>query len=141
MLDVYLGASGALASGTLPAKLREQIALAVAEANGCGYCLSAHSAIGGKLGLGEGEISAARGADSADAKTAAALRFAVGLVRSRGRASDADIEELRRHGFTDGQIGEIVANAALNVFTNYFNMVAGTEVDFPKVMPRMSAAA
>src|SRR5262245_25294309 len=45
VLDGYLQLSGALAKGTLPAKVREQIALAVAQANGCDYCLAAHTAV------------------------------------------------------------------------------------------------
>ena len=40
-LEGYLSLSGALAKGSLPAATRERIALAVAELNGCGYCLAA----------------------------------------------------------------------------------------------------
>jgi AhpD family alkylhydroperoxidase len=36
--------------------LREQIALCVGEANGCEYCLAAHTVIGKNAGLGEVEI-------------------------------------------------------------------------------------
>jgi hypothetical protein len=44
--------------------------------------------------------------------------------------TDADVERLRRAGYTDGEVGEVVANVALNIFTN-FNHVAATELDFP----------
>ncbi len=55
------------------------------------------------------------------------------VVDKRGRISDADFAALTQAGFTPGQAGEIVAHVALNVFTNYFNNVAATEIDFPKV--------
>jgi len=136
----YLAFSGALAKGSLPAKLREQISLVVGEANACEYCLAAHTLLGGKAGLSQDEVLAARTAASADPKTAAALMFAQKLVSERGGVSDADVAGLREHGFTDGDITEIVANTALNIFTNYFNHVAGTVVDFPAA-PKLTACA
>lgn len=133
VLDAYLKFSDALAHGTLNGKIREQIALATAEINHCGYCASAHTAIGKMVGLSEDAILSARQANSTDAKTDAALKFARSVVISRGQPSDADLQAVRAAGFTDGEVGEIIANVALNVFTNYINETAQTEVDFPKV--------
>ena len=133
VLEGYLGLSGALGHGTLTAKVREQIALAVGEANHCQYCVSAHTAIGQMVGLNAGDILASRQAHGGDAKTTAALTFARLLVQNRGEVTDAEISAVRAAGYTEGEVGEIVANVALNLFTNYFNHVAGTEVDFPKV--------
>ncbi|MEW6542237.1 MAG: carboxymuconolactone decarboxylase family protein [Nitrospirota bacterium] len=140
VLDAYLGFSGGLAKGALPAKLREQIALVVAEANGCGYCLAVHTAIGKAQGLTDSEMLDSRRGGAEDLKTAAALGFAGKVVRERARVTDQDVAALRHVGYGDGEIAEIVANVALNVFTNYFNHVAGTEVDFPAV-PALSAGA
>ena len=67
-----------------------------------------------------------------DSKTDALIRFARKLVESRGRATDSDIAAVRNAGFDDGAIAEVVAHVALNVFTNYFNNVAETEIDFPE---------
>ncbi len=127
----YLAFSGALAKGALPRKLQEQIALVVGETNSCDYCVAAHTLLGSKAGLTQDETLAARAAESADPKTEAALAFAKKVVTERGIVSDQDVADLREHGFTDGDIAEIVANTALNIFTNYFNHVAGTVVDFP----------
>jgi len=135
----YLGFSQALSGGILPARLREQIALVVAETNGCDYCLAAHTALGKGAGLSEGEACDARRAVARDASERAALEFARATVRERGVVSDADVERIRQAGYTDGEVGEIVANVALNLFTNYFNHVAGTEVDFPAA-PSLAAA-
>ena len=132
VLDGYLQFSGALAKGTLPAKVREQIALAVAQVNGCDYCLSAHSAIGKMVGLTAEQIRDSRLGTAVDHKTDALIRFARKVVETRGRVSDADLEDVRDAGFDDGVINEVVAHVALNVFTNYFNNVAETDIDFPK---------
>ncbi len=138
-LKAYLDFSGALAGGTLPARTREQIALTVGEVNGCAYCLAAHTAIGGSLGLTADALEAARAAKADDAKTAGILRFARALVLQRGLVSDADLREVRAAGASDGEIAETVATVALNVFTNWFNHVAATPVDFPAVAPLAAA--
>jgi AhpD family alkylhydroperoxidase len=133
VLEAYLSFSGALAGGILNARLREQIALISAEINGCGYCASAHTAIGKMVGLGEDAILAARNGNAADAKDDAALKFASAVIVHRGEISDADLQAVKDAGFSDGEIGEIVANVALNIFTNYFNEIARTDIDFPIV--------
>lgn len=132
-LEGYLNFSGALSGGLLNAKLREQIALTVADANNCEYCLSAHTAIGKMVGLNEDELAASRRATSIDAKTDAALKFAHQIVIKRGEVLDSEVQAVRAAGYSDGETVEIVANVALNIFTNYFNHVAQTVVDFPKV--------
>lgn len=132
VLDAYLKFSGSLGSGDLPAKTREQIALAVGQANSCDYCLSAHSTIGKMVGLTAEQILESRRGSSAEPTTDAVLRFARQLVDKRGLVSDADLAAVRSAGWNDGAIAEIVANVALNIFTNYFNHVAETEIDFPR---------
>ena len=132
VLDGYLQLSGALAKGKLPAKTREEIALAVSQANSCDYCLAAHSTIGKMVGLSPDQVHDSRLGTAVDSKTDALIRFARKLVESRGRATDSDIAAVRNAGFDDAAIGEVVAHVALNVFTNYFNNVAETEIDFPE---------
>lgn len=131
VLDAYLQMSGALSKGALPAKTREQIALTVGQANRCDYCLAAHSTIGKMVGLAPEQILAARRGHADDASTDALLRFAAVVVEKRGRVDAADLVAVRAAGFGDDAIAEVVANVALNLFTNYFNHVAGTAVDFP----------
>lgn len=131
--NAYLGFSQSLATGSLAPRLREQISLVVGEANSCEYCLAAHTALGKGAGLSEKETCDARRALADDDKESAALEFARKLVRDRGMVSDTDVQRVRQAGYTDGEIAELVANVALNIFTNYFNHVAETEVDFPGV--------
>jgi uncharacterized peroxidase-related enzyme len=132
-LEAYLSFGAALETGHLDARFREQIALAVAQANSCEYCLSAHSAIGKMLGLKPEEITTSREARSQDAKRDAGLKFVQTMVVQRGEVSNQTIAQLKAAGYSDGDIVEIVANVAINIFTNYFNHVAETEIDFPLV--------
>ncbi|MDQ0390636.1 carboxymuconolactone decarboxylase family protein [Labrys monachus] len=132
-LQGFSANSGALAR-TLDLKTREGIALAVAQVNGCDYCLSAHSYLGLNLaGISAAEVALNRKGDSGDAKAAAAVGFAAKVARERGHVGDVDIEAVRQAGFSDSQIVEIVALVAENVFTNLLNVVAQTEIDFPLV--------
>ena len=133
VLQGFTSNNGALA-GTLDVKTRERIALAVAQVNDCDYCLSAHSYLGLNLAkITSEEIALNRKGRSGDAKADAAVRFAAKVVRERGKVSDGDIKAVRDAGFSDGQIVEIIAVAAENVFTNLLNVVAQTDIDFPVV--------
>ena len=133
-LEGYLGLNGALAKGTLDARTRERIALAVAEANACDYCLSAHTYLGKNLAkLDDAEMAANREGGSQDKTAEAAVRFAVAIVRERGHVSAADVHAVKGAGYTDAQIVEIILHVALNTLTNYVNEVAKTEIDFPVV--------
>lgn len=139
-LEGYLGLNGALAKGSLDAPTRERIAIAVAQINGCSYCLSAHTYLGKNLAkLNDGELAANRSGKSGDAKADAALRFAVKIVNQRGEVSEADLAAVRSAGYTDAQLVEIVAHVGLNTLTNYINEVFKTVVDFPVVDVNLAA--
>jgi len=139
-LEGYVGLVGALGKGKLPAPTRERIALAVAEANGCDYCLSAHTYLGKNLAhLDDAEMTANRSGASNDPTADAAVRFAAKVVHARGKVSDEDLRSVKAAGYDDAQIVEIVQHVALNVWTNYVNLVAQTEIDFPVVTARQAA--
>ena len=138
-LQSMWGAFGALGGGVIPAKLGEQIAVAVADRNACEYCLAAHTALGRKAGASAEEMSAAQGGEAADPRTAAALRFALKLVEARGQVSEADVQAVRAAGYSDQEIVEILAHVALNLFTNYVNVAFAVPVDFPAVKLRRAA--
>lgn len=136
-LEGYLGLHGALAKGSLTPQTRERIALAVAQINGCDYCLSAHTYVGKNLAkLDEAEIAANRAGGSSDPKADAAVRFAARLVRERGQVSDADVSAVKLAGYSEAEIVEIVAHVALNTLTNYLNEALDTPIDFPVVSVR-----
>ncbi|KCV32413.1 peroxidase-like protein [Bordetella bronchiseptica SBL-F6116] len=131
-------AFGALGGGVIPARLGEQIAVAVANRNRCEYCLAAHTALGRKAGASAEDMAAAQDGGSADPRTAAALRFALQLVEARGQVGEAEVQAVRAAGFSDEEIVEILAHVALNLFTNYVNVAFAVPVDFPKVALRQA---
>ena len=139
-LEGYLSLNGALAKGKLNVQLRERIALTIAEYNGCDYCLSAHDYLGRNVAkLSGAEVNAARSGHSEDARTEAALQFALRVAQSRGRVNDAELATLRLAGFDETSVIEIVVNVAVNVLTNYINNVALTDIDFPVVQAKLAA--
>ncbi len=133
VLDTFLSIGGALSKGAFDAKTREAIALAVAGANQCDYCASAHSAISQSLNIEQGEITRNLQGGSGDTKLATLLEFATTIVVKQGKVSNDDIAKIRDAGFDDAAITEVTANVAANIFTNYINHVAQTEIDFPVV--------
>jgi len=127
------GFFAALGKAPLGGKVGEQVAIAVAQSNGCEYCLSAHTAIGGMHGVTAANLASARQGRSDDPKAQAAITLALEIVRTKGRVSDASLAAARVAGLGDGDIIEVVGHVALNIFTNYLNNLAGTTVDFPVV--------
>jgi uncharacterized peroxidase-related enzyme len=141
-LNGYLSLNAALGRGSLGAKTGERIALAIAEFNACGYCLSAHTYLGTNVArLDTDEIAANREGTSTDPKADAAVRFALRIAVAHGHVSDAELQAVKAAGYSDAQILEIVVHVALNTLTNYVNEVAQTAIDFPAVAPAARAAA
>ncbi len=138
-LQMYLGDSQALGATTLTAAQREQIALAVAESNGCHYCLSAHTLMGKGAGLDDDAIAAARKGVASAAKDAAMLALAREIVEKRAWVGDEGVAQAREGGLSDTEIIEVIAVVVHNLFTNYMNHILDPEIDFPKVAPPASA--
>lgn len=139
-LNGYLGFGAGVQNGALSPQLREQIALLVAQANGCDYCLAAHSTLGKMRGLSDKGVLQARQAQASDPKQQAALRFALAVLEQRGRVRDEDVRAARDAGYSDAELVEITANVAYNILTNYVNNVADTDIDFPQAQPLSGAA-
>ena len=137
-LNAYVKLADIAGAGQLSAKQREQIALTVGEGNQCTYCVAAHSVIGKMVGLNQSEIIQARSASSVDAKTQAALTLAAQIVERRGHISAAEVASFKAAGFAEADVLEVLVNVVLNIFTNYTNHIAGTDVDFP--LPEKLAA-
>jgi uncharacterized peroxidase-related enzyme len=130
-LKAYTGLSGALAAGELAPEDREAIYLSLSEKNDCGYCVAAHTMLAQKAGLSADEIIEFRRGGSSDAQRDALIKFVFRVVQTNGFVDDAEIETVQEAGYTDGQIAEAVAMIALVTYTNLFNHVFGSELDFP----------
>jgi len=141
VLEAYLTLSKTLSTGTFSAALQEQLALAIAGENHCNYCASAHALKGHMEGVDENELAANLQGNSSDPQTQAILTLAQAIVTKRGFISDQDLAEARLAGVSDAEVSEVVAGVALNTFSNYFNHVAQTEIDFPFVSAGEAEAA
>ena len=131
VLEAYLAMNAALAHSSLDAVLRERIGLTVASANSCDYCAAAHAAGAKALKIDDAEIAAAKEGKSSNPHYQAALTFARAVVEELGMVNDAEMAAVKKAGWSDAAILEITAAVAANIFTNYFNHVVGTQVDFP----------
>ncbi len=132
-LRAFLGLHGIASEGSLDLATRERIALALAQQNSCEYCLSAHSAIGKKVGLDGAEIDANRSGTSQDAKAAVAVKLARSLAEHKGDITTAELLEARTAGFSDAEIVEIITHVGMNLLTNILGKASRVEIDFPKV--------
>lgn len=133
LLKGFLGFFGGLSAGALTAATAERIALAMAQANSCEYCLSAHTALAQGAGLSPDEISAARHGTSTDLREAAAVRFAKAVLDNKGQVTSNEIDAVRSAGFSDKEIAEIIGHVGLNTFLNYFGKASNLDIDFPRV--------
>src|ERR1700704_3695180 len=131
-LTGWAGLMGQL-STTLDVKTRDGIALAVSEADGCNYCLAAHSYIAHNL--------AKIDADEIAIKREAAIMFAKRLIETAGKVSDEEFESVRKAGWSDANIIEMIALTAQFLLTNFVNNAVQTPIDFPAVEGAKSKAA
>ena len=132
-------------AASAPAKTQDLLTAVTKQMGGVPNILAtmaqSSAALGKGAGLSSDEMAKNLLGKSSDPKTAALLGFAREFVRLRGRTSDAQLATLGAAGFGHEEIVEIVANVALNIFTNYFNHIAGTEIDFPLVNAQIALAA
>lgn len=133
VLESYLSFSGAMGKSKLSAQAREAVSLVIGEKNHCQYCVSAHTTVGKMVGFTEDETVRIRQGIASDTKVQAVIDLAVAIADTKGLISDQDFTDAQNAGLSDEEITEVLGLVALNTFTNYFNHVAGTEVDFPKV--------
>jgi AhpD family alkylhydroperoxidase len=134
MLRKLHGIAGA---GSLNALTRERIALA--QQNSCEYCLSAHTAIGRKVGLDGAEIDANRAGGSRDEKAAVAVRFARSLVAHMGEVTTDELLEMRSAGYSESDIVEVITHVGMNILTNLLGKAGRVDIDFPKVELKLAA--
>ena len=131
-LQAVLAADGVLAAGTLGKKDLETIRLFVSEEAGCDYCVAAHSMLGKTAGLAPEALRQIRaGQNTGDAKRDALIRFVRILQRTAGTIDETEYEAIRFAGYTDAQLVEISLAIAVIVFTNVFNRINDTTLDFP----------
>ncbi|MDP9392949.1 MAG: carboxymuconolactone decarboxylase family protein [Actinomycetota bacterium] len=133
VLAVYQGMQQAIAEhGSFDARTREAIALTVGAVNSCTYCQSAHTAAAKAAGLSVEDTLAIRaGSVDFDPRLSALLAVAREIAGERGEVHDRTWDTALDAGWSDEQLAEAFAHVAVNLFTNYFNHYAGTDLDVP----------
>lgn len=129
VLQTVLGIGPSLKSLSGPEK--ETIALVVGQLNNCNYCLSAHTVLAGMHKVSKEETINIRKGNPQGAKQKALVNFVKEIVTEKGHVSDKTLGEFRTAGYTDAQIPEVLLAVVENIYTNFFNHINQTEVDFP----------
>ena len=133
-LGAMLQADAALSAGTLSRQDQEIVKLVISEAAACDYCLAAHTMVGKLSGLSPEAMRAARaGEPTGDAKRDALVRFVRNIVRNPGTVSDEEYQAIVAAGYDARQLVDIALAVAVITFTNVFNRINDTDVDFPAV--------
>ncbi len=130
-LEGVLHTDALLKKGQLSGAEIEAVKLAVSEAYGCNYCLAAHTLLGKKAGLTDEETVRIRRGTSQQPRIGALVKFVNAALAPQARISDADLAAVKAAGYNDAQIAETVQVVAQTVFTNLFNRVHQTALDFP----------
>ncbi len=96
----------------------------------CHYCVPAHTGIAKMMGVDDGISDALRNETALPTPRLEALRtFTLQMVRSRGNATDGEVQAFLDAGFTKQQVLEVVLGIAQKVMSNYTNHLAETPVD------------
>jgi AhpD family alkylhydroperoxidase len=132
LLSGYLNFTETLKSGEFSNKEYEAIALATSQANGCAYCLSAHTAIGKMNGFSEEETIGLRQNTIADTKLNALVTLANELISLKGHPTRTTQDLFFEAGYTKPAFAEVIAIVALITITNNIYHNGGFEIDFPK---------
>jgi len=131
-LEAGLHLDAALKKGSLSGQDIEAVKLIVSQAAECDYCLAAHTTIGKMHGLGAATMSALRhGSPSGDAKLDALASLVRALVQTKGVVSADVLDAVRRAGYSDAQIVDVLLAVTSITFTNLFNRLNDTALDFP----------
>jgi AhpD family alkylhydroperoxidase len=132
-LEAVLNLDAALRKSSLSAKEIEVVKLAVSQHAQCDYCLAAHTLMGGKAGLSGAAIVAVRhGQPSGDTRLDALATFVHSVVSTSGDVPGAVVIALKQAGYSDAQMVDTLLAVTAITFTNLFNRVNLTELDFPR---------
>lgn len=137
VIAAYQSMAKAIAEhGSFDARTKEAIALAVGNQNGCDYCQAAHTISARKTGFTDDQILAIRAGEiDFEPKLQTITEVARAAAANTGDVSDALWEAALEAGWTETELAEAFAHIAANLFTNYFNHYARTDLDLPAAAP------
>ncbi|MEI6000760.1 carboxymuconolactone decarboxylase family protein [Paraburkholderia bengalensis] len=131
-LEAVLSLEASLNRSSLSVRDIEVVKLVVSQTTGCDYCLAAHTLMSKKIGLAADAILALRQVKpSGDARSDALASFVSHLATTSGTVDTDVVTALALAGFTDTQIVDVTMAIASIAFTNLFNRINDTTLDFP----------
>ncbi|EHB56043.1 putative peroxidase-related enzyme [Mycolicibacterium rhodesiae JS60] len=131
LLETYMAGYDAFRSdsGLTPAE-QETVLLAISRANGCEYCVAAHSLIADMSKVPTEVTDALRdGRTVPDARLDALATFATAMFDSRGVLTAADLDAFFAADFTEADVLQVLLAIAIKTISNYSNHLFHTEVD------------
>ena len=133
-LKAVLAADAVLSAGSLSRKDLETIKLIASQVAGCDYCVAAHTTLGKLAGLSPLALAQIRtGQPTGETQRDALAQFVRTLVQTSGTISEAELAAIKDAGYSDAQLVDISLAIALIAFTNVFNRINDTTIDFPAV--------
>lgn len=110
---------------------QEVVFLEISRANGCDYCVAAHSMLAVKMsGLSEAQTGALReGRPLEDARLEALRSFTHHMWATRGLPGKPEADAFKAAGFADRHVLEIILAISVKTLSNYANHVNHTELD------------
>ncbi len=132
VLKAFLGYAGGVKAGSLTESEHEIVQLVMAQENHCDYCTAAHTQIAKGTGLSDDEITGVRSGNATNDKHQALAEFTLSVWQKNGYVSDEELDAFRDAGYDDAAVIEVIAEMSIAAFTNMFNHVNETTVDFPE---------
>lgn len=130
VLKGYVTLNELLATTSLSPIEQQIVLLTTSLANGCTYCVAAHTA-GLKVGgYPPDQIEALRNSVTlADGRLEALRIFTLALVDGRGKVEPHAVQSFAAAGYTREQLLEVLLGVAMKTLSNYVNHFANTPLD------------
>ncbi|MEX2495085.1 MAG: carboxymuconolactone decarboxylase family protein [Woeseia sp.] len=127
-LRLYAFGNELLSGSSLTASERTVVFMAASMANGCDYCVAAHSA-GAKVSPGVLQALRVDREIVEDERLETLRRFVKRLVVKRGQLTSEELDDLLAAGYEEKQVLDVLSAVALKTLTNYIGHLIEVPVD------------
>lgn len=117
-------------ASSLPAAAKHVVLITASVANGCAYCVAAHSTMALRDDLDPDAVAAMRAGKPLDDPALEAVHtFTHAVVEARGWVDSGQVEEFLAAGHTRRHILDIILGVGVKTLSNYTNHIAHTPLD------------
>ncbi|MDE2290823.1 MAG: carboxymuconolactone decarboxylase family protein [Elusimicrobia bacterium] len=129
-IEGYVSLNQLFEKSSLTPAERQVVLLSASAANGCGYCMAAHSVIAKMQGVPDAVVAALRDGEALPDEKLQALRaFTRSVVETRGYPTQTVMDAFLKAGYGRTQVLEVILGVAMKTLSNYVNHVAQTPLD------------